>query len=205
MIGIDRLLAIKYALRYNILVTKWRINLGCLISVSASFVILACLFFICGVESTSTHEIFYSNRETLDFLTIIRGLTCAIIIILGKLTIRLRNEIEANRPTNAADLHGREAERLDIVVKLKRSVKDITRFNILTCIFLTPLVMLHLIFVAGFKTTDQYFISRLNFVFSLIYYISNPIVYLITLSKIRQYWYRQWIRRSITSTMESTL
>ena len=126
LIVADRWIAVKYALRYHALVSKRKINIAVSISIIFCTVILSCLFFICDVKNVSTHKMAFTNRGTLSFLLVLRTITSVTIIVLGKLTIRLRDASEANRP-HAENLHGVEAERLDIIIKLKRSVKDVMK------------------------------------------------------------------------------
>uniref|UniRef100_A0A7M5ULH2 Uncharacterized protein n=1 Tax=Clytia hemisphaerica TaxID=252671 RepID=A0A7M5ULH2_9CNID len=130
-------------------------------------------------------------KYPLRYQEIVSKLTCVAVLVLGKLTICLRDESEANRP-HAENLHGVEAERLDVIIKLKRSVKDVMKLNIWTCVFLLPMVFCSLTFLV----TDVSELGlKLDALFALVNVISNPIVYLTCFSKIRQYWYRKFFQR----------
>ena len=190
---VDRWLAVKYSLRYHALVTKRKINISILLSLFGGFIIFSCLFFIEGVESISNDHMYFTNRSTLAFLVILRISTCVVIIVFGKSTIRLRNESEANRPPGA-NLHGVEAERLDIIIKLKRSIKDVFKLNIWTCVFLLPLTFTTLTHLLFKEAPIQLF--RLKFLLNLLYLVSNPIIYLTCFTRVRQFWYRRLFRRN---------
>ena len=110
----------------------------------------------------------------MSFLVFIRFITCVTIIVMGKMTIRLRNESEANRPS-AMQPHGTEAERMDVIIKLSRSVKDVFKLNIWTCVFVLPMAISTLILIVYPEASNKLF--RLNFLSSLLYFISNPIIY----------------------------
>ena len=110
---------------------------------------------------------------------------------MGKITIHLRDASEANRP-HVANLHGEDAEELDIIIKLKRTVKDVFKLNIWTCVFLIPMVICTFILLVS-DMSKQVFI--LNFLFGLVNGISNPIVYLTCFNRIRLYWLRRFFQR----------
>ena len=191
LIVIDRWIAVKYALRYHALVSKRKINITVLISIIFCAFTLSCLFFIGDVRSVSTHKMFFTKGDILSFILVLRSITCVTIIVLGKLTIRLRDTSEANRP-HAKNLHGVEAERLDILINLKRNVKDVMKLNIWTCVFLVPMIFCTLILLVSDVSEIGF---KLNAVFGLVNVISNPIVYLTCFTRIRQYWLRRWFQR----------
>eukprot|EP00111_Clytia_hemisphaerica_P001664 TCONS_00004713-protein len=188
LIATDRWIAVKYPLRYQEIVSKLRINIAVSISGIFCAVSLSCLFFTLDIRRVLT---LFINRGIFSFLFILRTVTCVAILVLGKLTIRLRDESEANRP-HTENLHGVEAERLEVIIKLKRSVKDVMKLNIWTCVFLLPMMFCSL----SFLVTDGSELGiRLDAFFGLVNVISNPIVYLTSFSKIRQYWYRKFFQR----------
>uniref|UniRef100_A0A7M5WVG6 G-protein coupled receptors family 1 profile domain-containing protein n=1 Tax=Clytia hemisphaerica TaxID=252671 RepID=A0A7M5WVG6_9CNID len=192
----DRWIAVKYPLRYQELVSKLRINIAVSISGTFCAVSFVCLFFIGDVRSVTKYKMFFTNQWTVFFLVTLRTVTCVIILVLGKLTMRLRDESEANRPY-VGNLHGVEAERLDVIIKLKRSVKDVMKLNIWTCVFLIPMILFTLtLLMTGVSELG----IKLNAVFGLINALSNPIVYLTCFSKIRHYWYRKCYRRGTIHT-----
>ena len=192
-IAIDRWMAVKYALRYHALVTKRKFNAGIAVAAICTTIILSCLFFIDGGNNSVTmRNRFYTNKWALSYLVTLRVLTCVILLTLGKLTIKMRNASEANRP-RVENLHGTEAEKLDIIVKLTRSIKDVVKLNLWTCVFLIPTIASTFILSLDFQKREELF--RLNVFFSLVYLISNPITYLTCFTKIRKYWYPRLLRR----------
>ena len=106
---------------------------------------------------------------------------------MGYLTLRLRNRNEANIQ-NIANFHGTEAERLDTIQRLTRSIKDVVKLNVWTCVFLVPLTIV--LMLRAFQPVLREYFGKLIALVNLIHLISNPIIYLTCFSKIRQYWYR---------------
>ena len=132
------------------------------------------------------------------YLTVINALSCIVLLIIGKITIYLRNqsEIELKKRTN---LHGRDAEKLDRTKHLKRGIKDVFQLNLWTCIFLLPMII----------TVSLTFLDssiRLKWVFSInvmatsVYTLSNPIIYLTCFSKIRKFWLKIFVERRVQPT-----
>lgn len=191
LIVVDRFIAVKYPLRYNELVCKRRINITVSISVLFCAVVFCCLSLIDNVIRITTRNVFFANRGTLIFLVVLRTATCITIVVMGKITIHVRDASETNIP-HARNPHGVEAERLDVIIKLKRSIKDVFKLNIWTCVFLAPMIFFTLVLLFSEMSEE---IFKLNFIFALINIISNPIVYLTCFTKIRQYWRRRWFQR----------
>ena len=129
---------------------------------------------------------FYSNRFIMGYVTFVRLLTCVAIVILGKAILckRSQNEKELKRRNN---IHGTEAESLDILKILKRGIKDVIKLNFWTCIFVVPMGLASLLITIGRE--EEIIIISLFFT-SAVYLVSNPIIYLLCFTKIRQFWWR---------------
>ena len=142
IIALDRWVAVKWCLRYYAIFARLRVNMILFISGTMNTVILSCLFYNWCVHVSGGIENLYTNTGAVAYMTIIRSITCIVIIALGKLTIYLRNqsEIEMRKRTN---LHGKEAEKLDRTKQLKRSIKDVFKLNLWTCIFLIPKIVVY--------------------------------------------------------------
>eukprot|EP00111_Clytia_hemisphaerica_P021068 TCONS_00062094-protein len=198
LIVTDRWIAIQFALRYHALVTRRKINIAILISSVTLIVIFISLLFC---QTKQAGQIVQRNQYSLFFSGGLRSITCVYIIVFAKLTLKVRNQNEA-RIQNITNFHGTEAERLDIISKLTRSIKDVWKLNIWTCFFLVPRI---------FSSIFQVYlpIQMINdfkiFIFlpNAIYLISNPIVYLFCFTKIRQYWYRTLIARNSVNDNET--
>ena len=194
MIVSDRWIAMEYALRYHSIVTKQRIArlilVSSLISVTIHIVLL-----LPPTTGFRNNQNFLVNPYVMIFSGVTRLLTCVLILILVTLTIRIRNRNEANIQ-NIVNFHGTEAERLDTIQRLTRSIKDVLKLNIWTCVFLVPLSTVSILRAfQPFQTLEfGLFIALSN----LLYLISNPIVYLTCFTQIRQYWYRAlFVRNTI--------
>ena len=170
LIAIDRLVAVKYCLRYHSLVTRRRIHLVLLISGVFNAVILSCFQYNWKVKKTVKNLNMYTNLGVLLYLTIIRALSCIAIIIIGKMTIYIRNGNELLLRRRLG-LHGRDAEKLNRTKQLKRGIKDVFQLNLWTCIFLLPMIITafltfldwinqeQLIFINGLATVAHTFVQ----------------------------------------------
>ena len=193
VIAVDRWIAVKWCLHYYILIRRYRINIVLVIAGVVNAVTLTFLFYIFGVSSSEIKQNFYTSFGASAYLTTIRIVTCIVIIVLGKWTIFLRNQSEI-RLKNRTNIHGREAEKLDRTKQLKRSIKDVFKLNLWTCIFHLPLIV-----TAIFMILDSTLRGRLlyiNVLATAIYKLSNPIIYLTCFSKIRKYW-MSFFRRQV--------
>ena len=194
LIVTDRWIAMQFALRYQVLVTKRKINIAILISSFVLVIIYVTLLFL-KTDDQQKHPLIRSNQYILVFLAILRLITCIYIMVFAKLTIRIRNQNEA-RIQNITNFHGAEAERLDIIQRLTRSIKDVWKFNIWSCIFLVPTVVVLFINIGNFQI--------LLFSTNVLYLISNPIVYLFCFNQVRQYWYRALFERNSVDNIDNT-
>ena len=185
----DRWLALKFPLSYYRLVTKRKINIALLAAIIIVVLVLSFCFLINEKDKEWNHFFLYKNNAVLLVLTIFRAVTCVFIIIMGKLTIHIRNQSEENVP-NVPNF-GREAERFDIIRRLSRSIKDVLKLNIWTCFFLVPMNLTLLVACA----THQFSLFfKINALFAFLYLLCNPLVYLTCFTKIRRCWYDRLFR-----------
>ena len=85
-------------------------------------------------------------------------------------------------------IHGEKAEELDVVKKLKQTIRDMIKLNFWTCIFLLPLSVSCL--VIAFESDYRKTALLANIIFVKVYALSNPIIYLTSFEKIREFWRR---------------
>eukprot|EP00111_Clytia_hemisphaerica_P013964 TCONS_00041110-protein len=195
LIVTDRWIAMQFALRYHALVTKGKINIAILVSSITAFVVDITLSFSVA-SGDQQRRMVPSNNYIMTLFCLLRTITCVYIIIFAKRTLRVRSQNEA-RIQNITNFHGAEAERLVIMKRLTRSIKDVWALNIGTSVFLLPTIVVTLFFDVSFPQMMNF--SERLLVFAVangIYLISNPIVYLLCFTKIRQYWYRTLISRN---------
>ena len=188
IIAVDRFIAVKYALRYNALVTKRRLVYAILSCGFVNIVVLCCLLFIVGYSEVAENSVLVSNTGVWIYISCMGLLTCVTIFILGKITKALRDGNE-KRIQDLNNIHGNNAEELDLVKKLKQTIKDMIKLNFWTCISLIPLSISSLIIAFGSDVQKTALVA--NIIFAKIYALLNPIIYLTSFEKIREYWARR--------------
>ena len=187
LIALDRIIAVKYCLRYHTLVTKSKLNSTILVCCITNFGILCCFYFLSGYENFSQSMVIYTGKGVPIFTTTIRASTCLTIIVLGRMTIHLRDESE-KALKKLTNIHGVKAEKLNRFKIMKRSIKDVIKLNFCACIFLFPATMASFCLSMDIVPNLAF---RINCFLYAIYIFSNPLLYLICFTKIRQYWYRK--------------
>ena len=188
IIAVDRSIAVKYALRYNVIITKRRLVYVVLACGLANIAVLCCLFFILGYSEVIDNSYIVSNTGVWVYAGCMSYLTCVIIFVLGKITKSLRDGNE-KRIKDLSSVHGERAEELDLVKKLKHTIKDIIKLNFWTCIFLLPISISSLVIAFGSDVRKTALAA--NILFAKIYALSNPIIYLTSFEKIRNFWRRR--------------
>ena len=185
-IALDRWIAMKFALTYHIIVTRKKINYIIGITTLAVAFIYIVLLFVPqkSIISINGGTLLVTSQHVLVFLNVLRILTCVFVIVLGYKTLRIRQENE-NRLQNRNNFHGTEAERIDIIQRLINGFKDVLKLNILTCIFLCPLIIASL--ARTFQPNPPFWLLIVSGLVNLFYLVSNPIIYLSCFSKIRDY------------------
>ena len=158
IIAVDRWIAVKWCLRYNALIRRIRINSVLAIFGVINAAILSCLFYVRDVSSSEMNQDLYTSIGASAYISTVRSVTCIVIIVLGKWTIYLRNQSEI-RLRNRTNLHGREAEKLDRTKQLTRSIKDVFKLNLWTCIFHLPMIV-----TAIFMALDSTMRGRLLYI-----------------------------------------
>ena len=180
LIVVDRWIAIRYCLEYPTIVTKRRLRcmIGC-VSLIDAFILTVCF----AIRLDKRRPLFFAKLATGIF----HFSTCAVIISLGKITMKIRNRTVADiRKQSTIAVHGRTAESLSVLQTLTKSLRDVNRFNFLTCIFLMPLVIIPLT-VDFDKKKDG---SNALFLSTAVYHLSNPVIYITVFRRIRREFYR---------------
>ena len=184
LLAIDRYIAVKYCLHYELYVTKRRINMvvGSLV-VLTILVLSGCYFFD---QSDITSFSWHSTYAIVVYLTTVRFLVCAIILQIGRRTLQIRNEKERTIKTSHVIIHGENAENLSLLKVLKRSIKDIIMLNYWTCFFILPMAVSSTLMLFGIGVNSKYIALAIYFLHSL-HSLTNPIIYIFCFSKIRNY------------------
>ncbi|XP_066910143.1 adenosine receptor A3-like [Clytia hemisphaerica] len=187
IIAFDRWIAVKWCLQYYTLFSRVRINTALVILGVINAVILSYLFYMYEVENSSgVMKTFYLNDGTVMYVTFVRTVSCVLLIVMGKLTIYLRDQSEIKMKLRT-NLHGAEAEQLDRTKQLKRSIKDVFKLNLWTCIFLLPMIITSAFFISTISQEKKEHLLLINGFVTYVYNLSNPIIYLTCFSKIRLY------------------
>ena len=185
-IALDRWIAMKFALTYHTIVTKKKINY--IIGITTLAVALIYIVLMFGpqknVISINGEMVLATSQTVLLYLNVLGILTCIIVTFLGYKTLRIRQENE-NRLQNRNNFHGAEAERIDIIQRLISGFKDVLKLNILTCIFLCPMIVVSL--TRTFEPNPPFWLLIVSGLVNIFYLVSNPIIYLSCFSKIRDY------------------
>ena len=185
-ICVDRWIAVKFCLRYHILVTKKKLLTITLFATLLDAFILSCIFYIGKVDNTlSSSKSVFTSRLIMGYAASLRTITCAVMLILGKKTIQYRDQSEV-RIRNISNLHGTQAEELTALTVLRRGIKDVFKVNIWTSVFLLPMTLVLFMVVSGMEIPKVIF--WINAMLISAYMISNPIVYLTYYTKLRDFW-----------------
>ena len=195
IISIDRWAAVKFALRYHELVTKQKLTGIFVFFAFIDVFALSCMCFVGDVTNTILrNDTMFTSRVILAYIASLRAIACTVIIVLGKKTIQYRNQNEA-RIRGLNNLHGSQAEELDLMIVLKRGIKDVLEVNFWTCIFLVPTVFMLIIIISGVEIPEWAF--GISTAFVTLQMTSSPVIYLSCYTKIRNVWTRLF-RRQVT-------
>ena len=115
-------------------------------------------------------------------------LTCILILVLGHKTLKIRDQ-NNGKLQNIANFHGEDAERINTIQRLSRSMKDVLKLNILTCVFLFPLIVVSFVRLFLQPGSAPLWLLIIAALANLFYLISNPVIYLCCFTKIREYLY----------------
>ena len=175
LLSFDRYIAVSRALRYHEIITRARI-----FKVISSFWIINFLLIVVSFLLKEESEFFNDVIERLVMniiLFILIFLTSIFIIFVAAYTIKIRKRHIAIIKSRTTQF-GVEAEKLNILQSLKGSIHDVMRLNILTIIFILPILLFSILLLSGYVRRTRYL------AFSL-YYISNPVIYISVLSELR--------------------
>ena len=193
-ITVDRLLAVKYSLRYNILMNKKKINIFVGIAVMCNILIYSILLHY-GEE---IYFVWPSTMGTLIFTNVVRVMTMLTIIIVGRITLNIRNKSEKSINRQIDMIHGQKAEKLTILRSLKRSVKDMAVLNFWTCAFLVPVTVTAFLYVVMNRLGSKEDLSKAVLFCAYALSISNPFVYVLSQTNLKQ-WLSQRYRVAVRS------
>ena len=184
--SVDRYIAIKHCLRYRQIVTIKRFVISIITSWIFS-IVLNLIFFIMPKILRQNLWYFQIGREVTRCVIMIGSCIILVFLSLQMLHIR-RTHVKAL--VKEKRRFGVEKERLDTLQKLKQSIKDIFRLNLVT-VFLVVLSSIAEIFHTYNLINSTGTMSTILFA---AYFFSNPFLYCLTMSGLRKYYYSSFRR-----------
>ena len=178
-IAIDRYIAIRYCLEYYFIVTKRRLIYLIILSWITSVIIE----FLPRFEVAKFNSEVRDRRLSSDIIHYIIAVSSSIILIsLSLHTVRIRRKhVKDIRKTSRR--FGIVSEKLNTLTRLKESMKDVMKLNIVTVILVISSNIVKL-YSTYFARTKQ-FVTISTIVFA-IYVISNPFLYAVIMTELRQ-------------------
>ena len=174
-ISIDRYIAIQHCLRYGKIVTKQTLGISIIISWCASIF----LKLIHIVEKANFKNSYFKVIDDITRYVFIFGSCIALVCLSLRMFLIRRKHIKLilGRKTH----FGIEKEKLDILSDLKQSLKNLFRLNLATALIVISANICNL--------CNDYTTSYVAFVLTdllhVVYFISNPFLYALTMSVLR--------------------
>ena len=179
LISVDRYIAIQYCLRYGQIVTKRNIGISIIISWCASIF----LKLIPIVETEKFEKLTYLKiiDEITRYLFVFGSCIALVCLSLRMLHIRRKHiKFILGRKTH----FGAEKEKLDKLRELKQSIKNVFRLNLATAVIVISANICRIFS----SYTTAYAAYILTVLFSVIYFSSNPFLYALIMSELREHY-----------------
>ena len=178
--SIDRYIAIRFCLEYHFIVTKRR--LAFLITIS--WIISVILILLQRIEEPTFGSKGHYRRLSCDIIHYSIVVSCSLILsLLSLYTLRIRRKhVKDIEKTHRR--FGIVSEKLNMLGKLKESIKDVMKLNIVT-IILVIFSNIAKLYSNYFAPTKQY-AATLNIMIFCIYFISNPFLYAVIMKELRR-------------------
>ena len=178
-ISIDRYIAIRYCLEYHFIVIKRRL----VYLITISWIISVILIILPRFEVPKFgNKVRYRRLSRVIIRYIIVVSSSIILISLSLYTIRIRRKhVKDMRKTSKR--FGIVSEKFNMLSKLKKSMKDVMKLNIITVILVISSNIVKL-YKDYFSPTKQY--VTISMIMFAIYIISNPFIYAVIMTELRQ-------------------
>ena len=179
-ISIDRYIAIRFCLKYHLIVTKRRL----VYLVTISWIISVILIMLPRFEEPTFGIKGYYRRLSYDIIHYSIVVSSSLILsVLSLHIIRIRRKHVKDMRKRSTHF-GIVSEKLNMLSKLKESMKDVMKLNIVTIILVLSSNIAKL-YNNYFAPTNQYATVLKIIIFS-IYFISNPFLYAVIMTELRQ-------------------
>ena len=179
-ISIDRYIAIKFCLKYYVLVTNKRLVYFLTIIWIASVMVVT----IPLLEVPKFGKKIYYRRLSYDVIrysTVL--LSCIVMIVQSLYMINIRTKhIKQIRKTNIR--FGIESEENTILCKLKQSMKDVLKLNIVTVILVLPCNAVKI--YSDYVVPTNRLVTLIKIGIFAIYTFSNPVIYALIMTDLRK-------------------
>ena len=179
-ISIDRYIAIRFCLEYHFIVTKRRL----LYLIILSWIISVILIILPRFEEPTFGSKGHYRRLSYDIIHYSIVVSSSLILsLLSLYTLRIRRKhLKDIEKTHRR--FGIVSEKLNILSKLKESMKDVMKLNIITVILVISSNIVKL-YSNYFAPTKQY-VTILKIIIFSIYIISNPFLYAVIMTELRR-------------------
>ena len=180
LISVDRYIAIQYCLRSGEIVTKQTLGISIIISWSAS-IFLKLIYIVEKAKLTKHGSYFKVIDDITRYIFIFASSIALVCLSLIMLHIRRKHvKLIIGRKTH----FGAEKEKLDKLSDLKQSIKNVFRLNLATAFIVISSNICKL--CSGFTTA--YTAYKLQVFFNGVYMLSNPFLYALTMSELREHY-----------------
>ena len=180
LISMDRFIAIRFCLRYAQIMSRktlyLMVTVGWLLSIS--FGMLPCIIDAC-IEDIYLQGNSLTGR--VIYAVVINSWFIILISISTYIIIVRRNHAKRIEIGNVR--FGVGQERIDIIKKIQRSIKDVLRLNFITVILVELIFVLAMV---NWNETNDNMIGKVVVIIGAIYFMSNPIVYATVMSDLRK-------------------
>lgn len=174
---VDRYVAVVYCLKYQAYVTRVRI---------IGFIMV---IWIWSLLISLIPAVLQRNPGQLelygDYISKPLNFVVCILLLVGSFWIRKVRNVHIDRIKERNVYFGVAGEKLSVLQSLKTSIMDVMKLNIVTAVLI---IVYH-----STSAISKYFFKQENFlsnsvaaVFGMLYLISNPIVYVLNMSELKQ-------------------
>ena len=180
LISVDRYIAIQYCLRYGQIGTKRNIGISIIISWCTS--ILLKLITIVEKAKLKKLDSYFKVIDEITRYVFVFG-SCIALVCLSLRMFHIRRQhikLILGRKTH----FGVEKEKLDTLRDLKQSIKNVFRLNLATAIIVISANISKI--CSSYNTA--YFAYELCVFFTVIYFASNPFLYALIMSELREHY-----------------